>query len=299
LDTLGRYCETALAQPENIQPTLPHTNLLSLLTEEPPTLAKEMLGPYLEAARLLGERTAEMHLTLASESTDPSFAPEPFSTLYQRSIYQSMRSLAVQSLHLLRQRLKQLPEAVVAEARRVLELESEVFRRFHNVLSHKITAMRTRYHGDFHLGQVLWTGKDFVIIDFEGESARPLSDRRIKRSPLRDVAGMLRSFHYATHTALLDQINAGLLNAQGRGAASLEPWLQFWYTWVAATFLAAYLRRAGDSAIIPRNPADIRTLINAFMLEKAVYELSYELNNRPDWVRIPLRGIMHILTATV
>src|SRR5581483_3011318 len=210
-----------------------------------------------------------------------------------------MRSLAVQSFQLLRRRLKQLPEAVAAEARQVLESENEVFRRFHNVLSHKIATMRARYHGDFHLGQVLWTGKDFVIIDFEGEPARPLSERRMKRSPLRDVAGMLRSFHYATHAALLDQINAGLLNAHGRGATAVEPWLQFWYKWVAATFLKAYFTRAGDSPIIPRNPADLRILLDAFMLEKAVYELSYELNNRPDWVRIPLRGIVQMLTATV
>ena len=299
LDTLARYCETALAQPENAQSTLLRTDLVGLLTEEPTALAKDMLGSYLESVRLLGVRTAEMHLTLASEPTDPLFAPEPFSTLYQRSIYQSMRSLAVQSFQLLRRRLKQLPEAVAAEARQVLELENEVFRRFHNVLSHKIAVMRTRYHGDFHLGQVLWTGKDFVIIDFEGEPARPLSERRMKRSPLRDVAGMLRSFHYATYAALMDQIKTGLLNAHGRGAASLEPWLQFWYKWVATTFLKAYLARAGNDAIIPRNQTDLRILLDAFMLEKAVYELSYELNSRPDWVSIPLRGIVQMLTPTV
>jgi maltose alpha-D-glucosyltransferase/alpha-amylase len=299
LDALGRYCEAALAQPTATRPTAPLTHVLALTEEETPALARDMIGPYLESVRLLGERTAEMHIALASEPTDPLFAPEPFSTLYQRSIYQSMRSLAVQSLQLLRQRLKQLPETVAAEGRQVLELESEIFRRFHSLLHHKMAAMRTRYHGDFHLGQVLYTGKDFVFIDFEGEPARPLSERRMKRSPLRDVAGMLRSFHYAAYAALFDQINKGLLHSQAGGGASLESWLQFWQVWVAATFLKAYRARAGQDAFIPRNRADLRILLDAFVLEKAIYELSYELNNRPDWVRIPLRGIVQLLATTV
>lgn len=298
LDALGRYCEAVLAQPPIIQPTTPLTHVLELTEEETPALARDMIGPYLGAVQLLGERTAEMHLALASTPIDPFFAPEPFSTLYQRSIYQSMRSLAVQSFQLLRQRLKHLPETAAAEARQVLELESEVYRRFHNLLHHKIAAMRTRYHGDFHLGQVLYTGKDFVIIDFEGEPTRPLSERRMKRSPLRDVAGMLRSFHYAASAALFDQSDKGLLHSQTGGGASLESWLQFWQVWVAATFLKAYLARAGQDAFIPHNRADLRTLLDAFVLEKAIYELSYELNNRPDWVHIPLHGIVQQLTTT-
>lgn len=299
LDTLGRYCEAVLTQPPTTQPTAPLTHVLELTEEETPALAKDMLGLYLESVRLLGERTAEMHITLASEPTEPLFAPEPFSILYQRSIYQSMRSLTVQSFQLLRRQLKQLPETAFAEARQVLELESEIFRRFHNLLHHKIVTMRTRYHGDFHLGQVLYTGKDFVIIDFEGEPVRPLSERRMKRSPLRDVAGMLRSFQYAAYAALFDQSHKGLLDSQAGGGASLESWVQFWQVWSAATFLKAYLARAGQSVFIPHNRADLRILLDAFVLEKAIYELSYELNNRPDWVRIPLRGIVQLLSASV
>jgi maltose alpha-D-glucosyltransferase/alpha-amylase len=236
-----------------------------------------------------------MHIGLASDPNDPIFAPEAFSPHYQRSLYQSMRSLAVQSLQLLRQRLKHLPAPALAEARQILDREGEIFRCFQTVIHHKMAAMRTRYHGDFHLGQVLYTGKDFVIIDFEGEPARPLSERRMKRSPLRDVAGMLRSFHYAAYTALFDQGNKGALDSHSEGAESLEPWVQLWHTWVSVAFLKAYLDRAGQETFIPRNRIDFQILLDIFLLEKAVYELSYELNNRPEWVRVPLHGILQLL----
>ncbi len=206
-----------------------------------------------------------------------------------------MRSLAAQSFRLLRQRLKQLPEAILAEARHVLDLEGEVLRRFQIIFRHKITTIRTRYHGDYHLGQVLYTGKDFIIIDFEGEPARPLSERRMKRSPLRDVAGMLRSFHYAAYTVLFDHVDKGILHSPPEGLTSLEQWARVWYSAVAATFVKAYLETAAPGAFVPRNRADLQVLLDAFLLEKAVYELSYELNNRPEWIRIPLRGIVQLL----
>jgi maltose alpha-D-glucosyltransferase/alpha-amylase len=144
---------------------------------------------------------------------------------------------------------------------------------------------------------VLYTGKDFVIIDFEGEPARPLSERRIKRSPLRDVAGMLRSFHYAAYASLFEQGKKGVLNSHPGGVASLEPWARFWHVWVSTTFTKAYLAAANQGSFLPRNRVELQILLDAFLLEKAVYELSYELNNRPDWVRIPLHGILQLLEA--
>ena len=294
LDALGHYCEGVLAR-QTAMPAapMPPQPLLALLEDEIPPLAYELIGPYLGAARLLGQRTAELHVALAQETDDPAFAPEPFSTLYQRALYQSMRSPTGQVFERLLERLQEVPAAVREEAQLVVSLEPEILRRFRSVLQRKITAMRIRIHGDYHLGQVLYTGKDFVIIDFEGESPRPLSERRIKRSPLRDVVGMLRSFHYAAYTALSSRINGGV--ARPEDMAVLEPCAHFWHLWVSAVFLKAYLASAAPAPFLPRTREELAILLDAYVLEKALYELGHELDNRPDWVQVPLRGILQLL----
>ena len=154
--------------------------------------------------------------------------------------------------------------------------------------------MRIRIHGDYHLGQVLFTGKDFVIIDFEGEPARPISERCFKRSPLRDVAGMLRSFHYALHSAIRSETGRGVRG--WRDMPELEAWADFWYAWVGAAFRAG-LYGAGRRGVrsSPQSRDEANLLLDIFLLEKAVYELQYELNNRPDWVSIPVAGILDLL----
>jgi maltose alpha-D-glucosyltransferase/alpha-amylase len=292
LDALGHYFETALAQRAEIIPELlPPKPLLAMTREEIPAPAKEIIGLYLESARLLGQRTGELHLALASRWADPDFAPEPFSTLYQRSIYQSMRNLTARVLQLLRARINYLPDQVKGEAIRALECEDAVFQRFHAVLEQTITAMRIRVHGDYHLGQVLYTGKDFVIIDFEGEPARSLTERRLKRSPLRDVAGMLRSFHYAAHHAIFARLS------RPEDLPAMEQWAAFWQLWVSAGFLQSYLEVAGQGGFLPREEEQFQVLLDAFCLEKAMYELGYELNNRPEWVKLPIQGILQLLQA--
>lgn len=298
LDALDRYFEVALTHPASVEPTVLHKSALALIAEPVPPLAGELIGSYLASAQLLGQRTAELHLALAADGKDPHFTPEIFSTHYQRSIYQTMRTLGLQAFRLLHQRVKHLPEGVASEAQEVLDRQSEVLRRFQAVLQRKISTLRTRYHGDYHLGQLLYTGKDFVVIDFEGEPARPLSERRIKRSPLRDVAGMLRSFHYAAYAALFEQERKGMLNSHPGGLSSVEPWVRFWQCWVAVVFTKSYLDVAQRGTFLPKTQADLQVLLDAFVLEKAVYELSYELNNRPDWARIPLRGILQLLETT-
>jgi maltose alpha-D-glucosyltransferase/alpha-amylase len=180
-------------------------------------------------------------------------------------------------------------------AEEVLAMEDRILERMHRVTDKRITTMRIRTHGDYHLGQVLFTGKDFVIIDFEGEPARPLSERRLKRSPLRDVAGMIRSFHYAAYSSLLHQIQTGAVRSEQY--SELEAWAIYWYGWVSAAFLRSYLGHASGGGFLPEDRDQLRTLLDAFILEKAVYEVGYELNNRPDWLRVPLAGIKRLVEA--
>ncbi|HWI58971.1 MAG TPA: alpha-amylase, partial [Bacillota bacterium] len=140
---------------------------------------------------------------------------------------------------------------------------------------------------------VLYTGKDFIIIDFEGEPARPLGERRIKRTPLRDVAGMIRSFDYITYAALFKQLELGTL--QEEQLSALEPWTGFWYRWVSAVYLKAYLQVLSGTDLLPQSKEQLAVLLEAQLLHKAIYEVGYELNNRPTWVKIPLRGILQLL----
>jgi maltose alpha-D-glucosyltransferase/alpha-amylase len=294
LDILSQYFDQAAARLTSAQAAaVPGKSLLQLMEEEPPQIAQDLIGGYLESARVLGQRTAQLHLALASDTIDPSFAPEPFSILYQRSIYQSMRNLAGNMFGLLAQNREKLPDTVREAAKRVLELENVAFDRFRALLDHKIDAYRTRMHGDLHLGQVLTTGKDFVIIDFEGEPARAISERRIKRSPLRDVAGMVRSFHYATYSALFRRTED--LGPRAEEFRNLEAWGRIWYSWVSSVFLKSYFHTMGDSQIHPRAHTELDVMLRAYLLEKAFYEIGYELNNRPDWLRIPLQGILQLL----
>ena len=165
------------------------------------------------------------------------------------------------------------------------EIDAEIAR----ITKRRIDALRMRIHGDYHLGQVLWTGEDFLIIDFEGEPGRPLNQRRFKRNPLRDVAGMLRSLHYASAAALRDGRN------RAGDVAKLEPWAAAWADWASAAFLGGYLERARGTRLVPASNSDLALLLDFFILEKCVYEISYELNNRPDWLEIPLRGLVSLL----
>ena len=297
LDALGRYFEHVLTDPSPVPDTsLATVDLLALAEHEEPESAHVMLDGYLSSARLLGQRTAELHGVLAA-SDRPDFAGEPFTSFYQRAVYQSMRVLTTNVFQALATRLDGIPEPAHDQAASVLDLQPEITARFHVVIDRPIDAIRTRIHGDFHLGQVLFTGNDFVIIDFEGEPARPLSERRRKRSPLVDVAGMLRSFEYAVHAALINAEAQGLLRAAD--AVALVPAARYWELWVCVAFLRGYLEGTSGTTLIPRHPQDLVTLLDIFRLEKAIYEVGYELNNRPDWVGVPLSGILELMRPEV
>ncbi len=289
-DAIADFFDRVLARRAELgePPPMPGT-LIARAEEAAPRAALDAIGAYLQAADLLGRRTAELHLALASAPEDPAFAPEPFSTLYKRSIYQSRLTLIDETLEALRRRRDGLGPRERALADRLLPREPELRRRAQEVLDLGITALRTRYHGDYHLGQVLYTGKDFVIMDFEGEPQRPLSERRIKRSSLRDVAGMLRSFHYAAAFTLRNG------RVRSEDVPALEPWARIWVACVGAAFLRAYLAAAAPGGFLPASRDELQVMLDFYLLEKAIYELGYELNNRPDWVAIPLEGILDLL----
>jgi maltose alpha-D-glucosyltransferase/alpha-amylase len=295
LDTVGRYFEGVLVRRTDFD-TAPISAkpLLALLDDEVPELADDLIGIYLEMAQLLGQRTGELHVALAQAPGNPDFAAEPFTDFYRQSMYQGMVRQATQTLQLLRQRLRYLPDAVQDEGQQLLSRQAEVRRRFQALRDRRITAMRLRCHGDYHLGQVLYTGKDFMIIDFEGEPARSLSVRRMKRSPLRDVAGMLRSFHYAAFAALFDHTPS----VRPEDLPFLEPWARFWYQWVSVAYLKTYLAVTAKASFLPETRDELRVLLDAYLLEKALYELGYELNSRPTWVKVPIEGILQLLETS-
>ncbi|HTE32192.1 MAG TPA: maltose alpha-D-glucosyltransferase [Chryseolinea sp.] len=292
LDRLDELNEKILASPEALE-------LSKSLAENPPEGSSDDMhpllidlfaGPVPEQIRLLGERTAEMHLALGSHSEIEAFAPERYSIHYQRSLYSGLKTLVRNTFQNQALNLEKLDPAVKEEASRVLDMQPDILEVFKNIYKDKIDVVKIRIHGDFHLGQVLFTGKDFIITDFEGEPARSYSERRLRRSPLRDVAGMIRSFHYAAYASLFldNQIRTEDYN-------KLMPIVEEWYRYVSDIFLQAYLNAVKHTAFIPHTKGELDTLMTTFLLEKAIYELNYELNNRPDWVIIPLNGIKAIM----
>ena len=302
LDALGRFYEQAVTERirPGAQPPEPAVEgLLERAAGEIPDEVDEVVGSYLQSAQLMGTRLAELHAALAGDGGDPALAAEPITPHYQRSVYQSARNLTGRTMQLLRRALPSLGERERADAEDLLARDGDILRRFSALIDRRVRAARIRVHGDLHLGQVLFTGRDFLIIDFEGEPTRSLTERRVKRTPLRDVAGLLRSFDYATVTALLDAVARGLVDADSDAARELEAWGRHWNEWVSAAFLGSYLEAAGDAPWIPADPDALALVLDTALLEKAIYELAYELNNRPDWVPVPLRGIRDLLDGGV
>ncbi len=265
---------------------------MDLTTRELPSEVRDLLGGYADSAHLLGVRTAQMHAALADPNGGPDFAPEPFAQEDGEQLYEDMLSQADIAFELLRRKQAVLEDTAAEKAQKVLHLEHRVMERFSQLRDQTTAAVRIRFHGDFHLGQVLYTGSDFMIIDFEGEPARPLSQRRAKGLAMRDVAGMIRSFQYAAYAALFGQVPG----AAFRPDSTTESWADFWTAWVSAIYLNGYFGAANASPFVPADLEQRRVLFDAFLLQKALYEVAYELNNRPDWVRIPLRGILSLIS---
>jgi maltose alpha-D-glucosyltransferase/alpha-amylase len=304
LDELGRYYESVITCP----PPQDIGTIPSFLNEPGPHHipegAREYAGLYLEAAALLGRRTGEMHLALATPTDNPAFAAEPFTPDALAVDSERIDSQIARTLEALKRAFTKVPDELAADsAALILSRRLELFSRARAITRpfaetpedelpnapsvESESGLRTRIHGDYHLGQVLRARGDYVILDFEGEPARALAERRAKQSPLRDVAGMLRSISYAAYSGLdhFTQRHPGT-------AKALEPWAQLWQNAVSTEFLTAWRTTAAANPHLTPQPRQAHRLLNAYLLEKALYELLYELNNRPTWVRIPLAGIL-------
>ncbi|HSU31435.1 MAG TPA: putative maltokinase [Bryobacteraceae bacterium] len=289
LDALHGYFKHAVREGRPA-PHFKSNHPLHLAETTMPATVREEIGAYLESARLLGERTAEMHAVLASDNNNPEFRPIPFTSEDAAFLHRELLKESDQTFDLLRRKEKSLDEMTAKCARSVLGKESQVRRCLASLPHAPVKALRIRHHGDYHLGQVLAVDGDFMIIDFEGEPARPIAERREKALAVRDVAGMVRSFQYAAYSAL-----RGADGVTPANHATVESWADYWAAWVSATYLCAYFDKAGKASFVPADGKERRTLLDAFLLQKVLYEVTYELNNRPDWVQIPLRGILNLL----
>jgi maltose alpha-D-glucosyltransferase/alpha-amylase len=264
-----------------------------------PDWVPEIGNETMEAAALLGRRTAEMHIALSYPSSNPEFRSEPCSREDLETDALQIESQIRSALEALKLKLSSLDESATDDAGLVLSKRLELIDRSRSIVNLAVTGQRIRIHGDYHLGQTLRTGArrgspengDFVLLDFEGEPARPLTQRRKKQSPLKDVAGMLRSFSYVAFAGL-KEYEKNAKSAQSSEPAILGKWAQAWQWCISLGFLGAYQETITKNPDLLPAPQDAQTLLDAFVLEKALYELQYELNNRPTWVHIPLTGIL-------
>jgi maltose alpha-D-glucosyltransferase / alpha-amylase len=278
MDHIGLFYEQALA----LEPDGPRTEAPGVL-----------IGSYMEFVRLLALCTGEMHVALASRPEEPAVAPEPFTDFYRHGLYHGLLTHMSRTVEELHKALRHLPEAVRTWAQSLLDRQDQLRLHLQPLRDTRLDAMRIRAHGDYHLGQVLYTGRDLVILDFEGDPARPLSERRIKRSPLVDAASMLDSFHHAAYSALHGNV-PGIV-PKPESAAALEKWAKFWYQGVSAAFLEAYLAVPGLAALLPSAAAEQHMLLNIYRMDTALQKLSRLLVTAPGHIHVPIRAAIEIL----
>jgi maltose alpha-D-glucosyltransferase/alpha-amylase len=285
IDELERYYESVAPEsfPEQASGGREPLDLTANVVSD---FARDHVGMVLESAATIGRRTAELHLALGAATDNAAFAPEPVTTEDLMAQVEGIREHAAGVFDLLLDRMPQLPDDVVEVAAAVLSRYRRLLDRFGAMRMDGLQTQRIRVHGDYHLGQLLRVKTDFQILDFEGEPGRSLAERRAKQSPLKDVAGMVRSFSYAAYASLITYTTR-----HPEDISRLEPWAQLWERSVASAFVRAYRENTKGSAFVPQAAADFRRLLDMFLLDKALYEVRYELNNRPAWVRIPLMSI--------
>jgi maltose alpha-D-glucosyltransferase/alpha-amylase len=288
LEELSRYYEKCATQsfPDNWR-ELSERPMLSASRDSAWAEVVDAVGLYVKAASTLALRTAEMHLDLAAETEDPEFRQVRLQRNDLSGLALRLREHAKQVFDGLKLGIARFPDDSVEHAGLVLGRRREITERFRSLDNLNVQLKLTRVHGDYHLGQVLRVMEDFVILDFEGEPVRSLEERRSLQSPLKDLAGMLRSFSYAAQAGYL-----AFVARHPRDASPLEPWAKLWETCVSASFLDTYRGAVAGAELIPEADAELKLLLDAFLLDKALYELNYELGSRPAWARIPLLGIL-------
>jgi len=285
MEELDRYFEEHVREPFPSGVELSHS--IMQLSENPASsVASQHLGICLDSAAVLGKRTAEMHLALACETDDLAFTPESMEPAELSLLAEEFEQQAALTFEQLKAHLPQLPDEVVESAGLLLSRRKHWLNHFHKIRDIELRAGKIRIHGDYHLGQVLRSKNDYVIVDFEGEPVRSLLYRQAKQCPLKDVAGMLRSFSYAAHTAFTNHTAR-----RPDDSDRLAPWVQLWELAVAGEFLRSYRFHCGSARFLPETYDGFEALLEAFVLDKALYELRYELDNRPAWVHIPLAGM--------
>jgi maltose alpha-D-glucosyltransferase/alpha-amylase len=295
LAELGRYYDRVLARAPADPPPPPSESPLRLAGREPPAAVAEMIGSFRDTAVQLGRRIAELHIALGANSSDPAFAPEPYSVLDRRSKYQALRNLTGKVMRLLREALPLLDARARREAEVVASKEAAIYAWFEPLLKTKMNALRIRVHGNLRLEHVLFTGRDFVFTDIGAARELTLSERRRKRSPLRDLAGLVRSFDAAASKLLFDPARVRETDVD-----TARPWAFHWASWVSASLLEAYLTAMAGSSLVPSDREQVAVLYDAFALERALYQVKDQLEERPGSaaVTIPLLGIQHVLAGT-
>ena len=259
---------------------------LEFALSEPPSLATELIGDFLKFAGRLGQRLAEMHLKLM-KVPDPAFVPEPFNDFYRQGLYHGYVGLTGRRLEFLRQRYAAMEPSLRNLAERVLGLQTPILEKFKDIFEKRVASERTRFQGRAHLGHILVTGDDVVLFDFDGDPALHLSERRIKRCPLRDVTAMLMSFAYATQAAAM----------QLSSDPDARTWVRFWYTHVSAAFVRGYWQVAKDAPYIPKLQDHQQILIDAYMLERCLLDIRPDIQAKPGFAGVPFRVILHLLDA--
>ncbi|MGH9672451.1 MAG: maltose alpha-D-glucosyltransferase, partial [Bryobacteraceae bacterium] len=290
LEELGRFCELRVAQP--FPPELEQVNattIVALSEAALPEALSESIGITLDLTAVLARRTAEMHLALAAGAGDDALRPEPMTGDDLTLLAGRLAAHAAEVFGALKNNLGRLPDDVVETAGLLLSRRRALLDRFRGLEQMDTGIVKIRVHGDYHLGQVLRVEHDYCILDFEGEPARSVAERRTKQSPLKDVAGMLRSFSYAAWSAFLNYTAR-----RPQDAAALEPWTRLWEKANGAVFLKTYREITAGTALCPSDSEGFSRLLDAFVLDKALYELNYEMNNRPTWVRAPLMGLLSL-----